>query len=126
MTITELITEYQAKIDEIRFDMPTHEKMGGGKYYRHKLGMYEEFVRKLKEADASRWIPTSKRLPEIGSEVLVCYDFKGSRSVYISNFYGDDKFHGLDDEYLTSEGRKYRKVVAWQLLPEPYKGKEET
>ena len=72
-----------------------------------------------------RWISVSERSPEVGSEVLVCFDFKGKRSVYISNFYGDGEFHGLDDEYLTSEGRKYRKAVAWMPLPEPYKAESE-
>ena len=64
-------------------------------------------------------IPCSERLPEVGSEVLVCFDFKGKRSVYISHFYGDGEFHGLDDEYLTTEGRKYRKAVAWMPMPTP-------
>lgn len=69
----------------------------------------------------NEWIPCSERLPKVGSEVLVCYDYKGKRSVYIANFYGDGEFHGYDDEYLTSEGRKYRKAVAWMPLPKPYK-----
>ena len=71
------------------------------------------------------WIPVSEKKPEVGSEVLVCFDFKGKRSVYISHFYGDGEFHGLDDEYLTAEGRKYRKAVAWMPLPQTYKAESE-
>ena len=36
--------------------------------------------------------------------------------------YFSDGFVGYDDEYLTTEGRKYRKAVAWLPKPEPYKG----
>ena len=66
-----------------------------------------------------RWIPCSERLPEVGSQVLVCYEFKKKRYVYIADFYGDGKFYGLDNEYLTTEGRKYRKAVAWMPLLTP-------
>lgn len=84
--------------------------------------MAEGFAKAAKERGlfVGKWIPVETALPEVGSEVLVCYDFKGKRSVYIADFYGDGKFHGLDDEYLTTEGRKYRKAVAWMPLPEPY------
>jgi hypothetical protein len=76
---------------------------------------------KIYDIDYSPWIPCSERLPEVGSQVIVCYEFKKKRYIYIADFYGDGKFHGLDDEYLTTQGRKYRKAVAWMPLPTPYR-----
>lgn len=67
-----------------------------------------------------RWIPCSERLPEKCKDVFVCYDFKSRKSISIAACYSDGSFHGYDDEYLTPDGRKYRKVIAWMPLPKPY------
>lgn len=97
------------------------EYIEGYGYERHPLPEYYAIETAIKALEPEpHWIPCSERLPEVGSEVLVCYEFKGKKSVYIADFYGDGDFHGLDDEYLTSECRKYRKAVAWMPLPEPY------
>ena len=111
MKIAELINEYQKRVDEIRFDMPAHEKMGGGQYYRHKLGMYEEFLRKLREVEVPDWIPITERLPEECEIVLVtCKPKKGSPNINRA-YYSNGFWHGSGS--MSS-------VIAWQPMPEVY------
>lgn len=69
------------------------------------------------------WIPVSERLPNIGETVLLAVAVNRG----ISHEYGSvdiawicDKenkcFYGTDGKY------SYDEVIAWQPLPEPYKG----
>ena len=71
---------------------------------------------------AQQWIPVAERLPEPKDEVLLTMDYKGRRYVELGNIWSDGTVHTYVDEYLTPDGRKYRKVIAWCPLPEPWKG----
>ncbi len=68
------------------------------------------------------WIPCSKKLPNSEKEVLITFDFKGKRSVDIGEIHKDGSAYCYSDDYLTPEGRKFRKAVAWMDIPSPYKG----
>ena len=70
---------------------------------------------------AQRWIPCKERLPKPEEEVLLTFDYKKRRYVETGNIWSDGTAHCYADDYLTPDGRKYRKVVAWMPLPEPYR-----
>ena len=77
-----------------------------------QLASWLEELRERREAD--RWVPVSERLPEEGTDVLVC------------GIYGDIT---LVRDFFThyTIGWGFDLVKAWMPLPEPYKeggGKE--
>lgn len=73
----------------------------------------------------SNWIPVEERLPEEDSfeYIISCSD--GITRTGVSYGYAKDEdkepcFYKYDDEYWNCY--RYNNVVAWQPLPEPYKG----
>lgn len=69
----------------------------------------------------NKWIPVTERLPDETVPVLVCFDFKGRKTVDVAELWSDGGFHNYSDEFLTPEGRKYRMATHWMPLPEPPK-----
>lgn len=65
------------------------------------------------------WIPLEERLPEEGTYVMCCFD-DGAVDVLWQNWQEDKSllfYADIDNEI--------RKAIAWQPLPEPYKGGKE-
>lgn len=61
----------------------------------------------------NKWIPVSERLPEIDKDVLVTNGFR----VYVCSLAKEQKW---EDDYCCL--KPLDEYVAWQPLPEPYKG----
>lgn len=74
----------------------------------------KEFCKALVEEmpSAQQWIPCSERLPEPNSRCLITTTFGGQPYIDIDDYYS----YGWDDWK--------DKVIAWQSLPEPWKGDE--
>lgn len=67
----------------------------------------------------SNWIPCSERLPEEGIYVMCCFD-DGSVDVLWQKWQEDEALL-----FYADFDNQIRKVIAWQPLPEPYKGGKE-
>ena len=67
----------------------------------------------------SNWIPCSERLPEEGIYVMCCFD-DGTVDVLWQKWQEDEALL-----FYADFDNQIRKVIAWQPLPEPYKGGKE-
>lgn len=80
--------------------------------------LLKEYI--LGQPKVNEWIPIEERLPKEKGLYLVAYhpcywdNVKEDVLVGIDNFMGKTSW----------SRRKYQRVIAWQSLPEPYKGSE--
>ncbi|WP_310603585.1 DUF551 domain-containing protein [Anaerosporobacter sp.] len=67
--------------------------------------------------EQDNWISCSERLPSNKQQVIVCDNI----ATWVCNF---EEEHGFCTPYFggTFNYRIYEHVIAWQPLPEPYKG----
>lgn len=65
--------------------------------------------------ESTNWIPASERLPDVsGTYQVTCMDGRIHRSTYA-------KFQSKLKRWELTGARSYWKVIAWMLLPKPYK-----
>lgn len=86
------------------------------------IAALEEYLRLKKKNGNDGWIPVSERLPEVpeGTEDVYCPEFnvtiKGASKATTLKY-------APDGTWFDDSGEVYN-VIAWQLLPEVYKGGE--
>lgn len=77
-------------------------------------------------AETAGWISCKDKMPEAGEEVLVTYTIRGAekrRYVETASWYdgSDGHWSSVWDEYMPG-AKERKKMLAWQPLPEPYRG----
>lgn len=84
--------------------------------------MDDATVSKTENVHENGWIPVSERLPELGKEILAqweLYDrYNDMTYVYIDKLW----INKITGEWNGVLGVPEGNVIAWQPLPEPYKG----
>lgn len=78
-----------------------------------------EIVKQIAEEHNNGWIPCSERLPEeYGDYLIIWTDIRGTRFYEICEYEPNEGWIGDIPQAFNG---KYS-VIAWQLLPEMYKG----
>lgn len=114
------------------------------KRYKHRLEgkgqtygfLLEEFEHQIPSASAEAvqgWIQCSERLPKDSGDYLVWLEDESEHYAVIpfdadAEGFGwwQDYYHPISLGFLDSEFIKAENVTAWQPLPEPYKGGDDT
>ena len=132
MTIKEIIDGLKFTVDMFLFNPSTGET-----YTEPRNDMDKTTIYACKGAiellEQTRWIPISERLPEANGRYLVTRGLNACGSmwnrVYIINY---SDLMGLKSERIWWDGnvgksdfKRIDDVVAWMLLPEPYKAESE-
>lgn len=80
--------------------------------------MFNMAISALKRQERDKWVPCSKRKPDIDSEVFITDSFGEIGHAYYVNL-GDRICFVTAEEYTILED-----VKAWKLVPEAYKGED--
>lgn len=104
------MTEREA-IERIQNDLKLHHDDLSGQY-RKALRFA---ISALEKQERDKWVPCSKRKPDIDSEVFITDSFGEIGHAYYVNL-GDRVCFVTAEEYIILED-----VKAWKPVPEPYK-----
>ena len=82
-----------------------------------KQPWFSEMMKELGYEKKRRWIPVTEEKPPRNKHILVTY------------MHGKDDFESSELDYgmsMKCNTWHWRHVIAWQPMPEPYKGEEQT
>ena len=149
--ISEFVEEIKAKINRKKeYHKNFYEKLGQNLNDNdlHKATQLAfddcmEIINKLAEkymdvpdTNAGKWIPVSEKLPDdYDNRFYMCIVENHEEDLpmfcqyaedygfgYWNDIYDEDSLGFLNSEFKTNDELGYEKVIAWQPLPEPYKG----